>query len=169
MTTLLVMRHAKSDWSTGLADHERPLNPRGQMAAARMAEWLVESGYCPDHILSSSAQRTQQTIAAVRAQCDVDDDSVDVDDDLYLASAKTRLDATALAGVRANPELLLLCGHNPGFDVLVDTLSDGAAPLSASGKLMATAAVAVFDVADWAQLGPESCTFVEIARPRELD
>jgi len=168
MTTLLVMRHAKSDWSTGHRDHDRPLNPRGEAAAVRMAQWLAESSYCPDHILTSSALRTRQTVAAVVAACDIDGDSVDVDAELYLASAQTWLVAASDTGVRAAPEHLMLCGHNPGFDALVDHLSDGAAPLSASGKLMTTAAVAVFEVADWAQLGSDTCTFVELVRPQEL-
>ncbi len=169
MTTLLVMRHAKSDWSTGLPDHERPLNPRGEDAADRMAQWLAESGYCPDHILTSSAERTQQTVAAVQRHCTVTDDDIEVDGDLYLASANAWLRAATDAGVHTGAEYLLLCGHNPGFDVLVDALSGGAAPLSASGKLMATAAVAVFDVTDWATLSPDTVTFVEVVRPRELD
>jgi phosphohistidine phosphatase len=29
MKRLLVMRHAKSDWTTAASDHSRPLNPRG--------------------------------------------------------------------------------------------------------------------------------------------
>ena len=114
MTTLLVMRHAKSDWSTGLPDHERPLNPRGEDAADRMAQWLAESGYCPDHILTSSAERTQQTVAAVQRHCTVTDDDIEVDGDLYLASANAWLRAATDAGVHTGAEYLLLCGHNPG-------------------------------------------------------
>ena len=169
MTTLLVMRHAKSDWSTSLPDHDRPLNARGQGAAAAMTEWLAESGYCPDYILTSSARRTQQTVQTVRHACSIGDDDIEADSDLYLASASTWLRMAADAGERSAAETLLLCGHNPGFDVLVDSLSHGAAPLSASAKLMVTAAIAVFDVDDdWATLSPHTVTFVEIVRPREL-
>ena len=168
MTLLLVMRHAKSDWSTGHSDHERPLNPRGEQAADTMAQWLADSGYCPDHIITSSARRTQQTVAAVRRLCALDDDSIDVDGDLYLASAHTWLTTANQTGHHLDAECLLLCGHNRGFDVLVDDLSNGAAPLSASGKLMATAAVAVFEVPDWASFSSQTATFVEIVRPREL-
>jgi len=163
------MRHAKSDWTTGLSDHERPLNARGERSAPAMAQWLVDSGYVPDLLLVSSARRTQQTAAAVSVASGLEADAVAVTDDLYLASATTWLDAASTIGVERQPECLLLCGHNPGFDGLVDYLSNGRAPESSSGKLMATATAAIFDVADWADLSPATCTFVEIMRPRELD
>ncbi|MDD9893339.1 MAG: histidine phosphatase family protein, partial [Gammaproteobacteria bacterium] len=45
MKTLTLMRHAKSDWNhPGLADHERPLNKRGQAAAPEMAKRLAARG-----------------------------------------------------------------------------------------------------------------------------
>ena len=51
---LILMRHAKSDWSdSSLSDHDRPLNSRGQRDAPRMANWLAESDWIPDVVLSS--------------------------------------------------------------------------------------------------------------------
>ena len=169
MTQLLVMRHAKSDWSTGLADHDRPLSTRGRRNAPEMACWLAESGYCPDRILTSSARRTQETVAAVIDECDVAQDCVVVDSDLYLASGGTWIDAIHEFATGVTPERLLICGHNPGLDALVDHLSDGRAQANDDAKLMTTAAIAVFDVVDWDSLTPDSCEFVELMRPRELD
>ena len=34
------MRHAKSDYPDGVADHERPLAPRGDREAALAGDWL---------------------------------------------------------------------------------------------------------------------------------
>ena len=34
--TLLIVRHAKSDWEAGAPDHERPLNARGRREAPEL-------------------------------------------------------------------------------------------------------------------------------------
>ena len=42
MKTILLLRHAKSAWGQpGLADHDRPLNKRGERAAEAMADHIV--------------------------------------------------------------------------------------------------------------------------------
>ena len=38
--TLLLLRHAKSDWPPGVPDHERPLAPRGEREAKLAGNWL---------------------------------------------------------------------------------------------------------------------------------
>ena len=65
MNELLVMRHAKSDWTAGHADFDRPLNDRGIRAADRMAGWLLDEQLCPDHVISSPAARARATAMAV--------------------------------------------------------------------------------------------------------
>uniref|UniRef100_UPI0035189862 SixA phosphatase family protein n=1 Tax=Nioella sp. TaxID=1912091 RepID=UPI0035189862 len=66
MKRLILMRHAKSDWSLGQPDAARPLNARGQRSAEAMGDWLREKGYLPDQILCSSAQRTRETLDLLR-------------------------------------------------------------------------------------------------------
>ena len=45
MKRLILMRHAKSDWShPGRSDHDRPLNRRGVKAAPAMGAWLIARG-----------------------------------------------------------------------------------------------------------------------------
>jgi phosphohistidine phosphatase len=50
MKTLYVLRHAKSDWSEPVADHDRPLNRRGKRArtiiATHVAGWHVDLAVC---------------------------------------------------------------------------------------------------------------------------
>ena len=63
MNRLLLLRHAKSSWDDpSLADHERPLAPRGHRAAESMAEHLRSSVPHPDLVLCSSALRTRETL-----------------------------------------------------------------------------------------------------------
>ena len=37
---LLILRHGKSDWSTGLEDFHRPLIGRGRKGARKMGAWI---------------------------------------------------------------------------------------------------------------------------------
>lgn len=165
MNELLVMRHAKSDWSAGLADFDRPLNDRGSRAADRMAEWLLDEQLCPDRVISSPAARTRATAMAVVSSCNTDRRLVEFEPQGYLADAYTWLQL--LASQPAGR--VLICGHNPGLDDLVDHLAASPAPLSDSGKLMTTAAIAHFRFATpWDELTLGSCELVQLVRPREL-
>lgn len=166
MSELLIMRHAKSDWSTGLDDFARPLSARGHRNAQRMAEWLEETDRQPDSILTSAADRASTTATYVAEQF-VPAPTFTELSDLYLASAATWLEH--LRGQSA--QRLLICGHNPGLDDLVEYLAgDGVLELfNEDGKLMTTAAIAVFDVEDWTVIAPETTTLVELVRPREFD
>ena len=47
-TTLIVMRHAKSDWSTMAPDHERPLNTRGHRDAVAAGACLLYTSDAAD-------------------------------------------------------------------------------------------------------------------------
>ena len=87
MKTLLIMRHAKSDYPTGIAsDFERPLNKRGLKDVPRMAHLVRAFGPVPDVVLSSPAVRAKQTAAAMAADLGP---AVEVrfDESLYLAPA----------------------------------------------------------------------------------
>ena len=60
MKRLVLLRHAKSAWNNpALADHDRPLNPRGRAAALAMARAVTE--LAPDLVLCSDAARTRET------------------------------------------------------------------------------------------------------------
>lgn len=160
------MRHAKSAWDTGESDFNRPLNDRGERAAARMAEWLAENDLAPDRIVSSAAVRTHDTALAVMYACGVDRAMVDFEHELYLASAGAWFDVVK----KQTCARLLICGHNPGLDDLVDALSADDPPLSTNGKLMTTAAVAhlSFDT-HWSDISVRSGNLLSLTRPRELD
>jgi len=55
MRRLMLLRHAKSDWaSPGLRDHDRPLNPRGREAAAKMGTYMVRHALVPDLIVGGA-------------------------------------------------------------------------------------------------------------------
>ena len=163
MNELLVMRHAKSDWSIGTSDFERPLNSRGERAADEMAAWILDEQLCPDIIISSPAARTRSTATAVAVACGGDPAAIQFDPDLYLAGAFAWMQVLT----RQTAARVLICGHNPGLDDLVENLAGSTLTLAPSGKLMTTAAIAHFRVpSDWSTLDDGGGELVQLVRPR---
>ncbi len=61
MKTLLLLRHAKASRDDPeLADHDRPLKPRGKEDAKRLGRQLREAGLVPTLIVSSTALRRER-------------------------------------------------------------------------------------------------------------
>ena len=121
MKTLLVLRHAKSSWDNpALGDHERPLNKRGRRDAPRMGELVRQYGLIPDVILSSDAVRARLTAEAVAATARYAGDIL-LDPQLYMASPADIL--SLLPTVRENAETVMIVGHNPGLEQLVEQLT----------------------------------------------
>ena len=62
MKTLILVRHAKSDWSSeGLSDFDRPLNERGKRDAPVMAKRLLDKNIPVDLFVASPAKRAAKT------------------------------------------------------------------------------------------------------------
>lgn len=177
MKTLLLMRHAKSSWKfPELSDHDRPLNKRGQRDAPMMGHLLVERELIPQRILSSSAVRARQTAEAVvdavasdEAQADSTGSAgnhfngdVVYQDRLYMAEAEDYL-----AVLREQPdeiERLMVIGHNPGLETLLQMLS---------GRIesLPTAVIAhiALPAAHWSEISSDTTgEMVDLWRPKEL-
>jgi phosphohistidine phosphatase len=121
---LLLMRHAKSSWQdASVADHDRPLAPRGLKDAPDMAARIARRGRTPELILSSSARRALQTARVLADVLSLSPDRLHVVADLYLASANEML---AVIRARTDRTLsLAVVGHNPGItDLVNDLLTD---------------------------------------------
>jgi phosphohistidine phosphatase len=160
--TLLVLRHAKSSWSEPARDdHERPLNPRGRRDAPRMGELVREYGLIPDLVISSDAVRARETAEAMAEAAGYPGEIL-LDPSLYLASP-----ADILARLRAVPEnagTVLIVGHNPGLEQLVEHLTG-------IGQDMPTAALAqiALPIDRWHDLDSSTPgTLVDTWRPKEL-
>ena len=115
MRQLILLRHAKSSWDDPkLADHARPLNRRGHVAAGAMRTAMEGLGLAPDLILVSTSRRTLQTMQALEPWADTP--LVEPMDSLYLADVPALL--TALHGVAETVRSVMLVGHNPGLHEL---------------------------------------------------
>lgn len=108
MKTLLIMRHAKSDYPLGVSDHDRPLNRRGRLASALMGAFLEDARLVPGLAYVSSAARAQETWARMRL-----DATMEAAPSLYHASAEEAL--TAAQGAPNDVQTLLILWHQPGI------------------------------------------------------
>jgi phosphohistidine phosphatase len=121
MKTLLVMRHAKSSWDDErLADHDRPLNQRGLKASKRMGRLLRDENLVPNLIMSSSALRAMATSERVAEACGYEK-PIMKRPELYLAEPAGYVQT--LHGLEASLDRVLVMGHNPGLEQLVETLT----------------------------------------------
>jgi len=164
---LLLLRHAKSSWADdGLADHERPLAPRGRKAGKQLARWIAEHEVRPDLVVCSSAVRAQQTFALVEAA--LGDPPTSTEDRLYAASC-----ATLLARVRQLPETAssaLFVGHNPGLADLCLLLTASSERRDRVAENLPTGALAVLElpIDAWPAIETGEARLVELILPREL-
>jgi phosphohistidine phosphatase len=162
MKTLLLMRHAKSSWKhPDLPDNEPPLNKRGKKDAPAMGLWMREKKWVPQHILSSSAVRARETAECIALGSGYQE-AIDYLDRLYMAEADEYL--AALREVPDQFERVLVVGHNPGMETLLQTLS---------GKIEAlpTASLAVLSlpIDHWSELtGDTNGKIVEIGHPGDI-
>jgi len=162
MKTLLVMRHAKSDWGVASGgDHERVLARRGIKAARKVGRFLTDSGTIPDLILSSTAIRALTT-AELAAEAGEWGCEIVTRRDLYASDPERVLDLVRETG--NGVDRLLIAGHEPTWSTLVSWLIGG-------GRVrMPTAAVACLDLphGDWIDLAPATCDLRWLVTPKTL-
>ncbi|MCY4313716.1 MAG: histidine phosphatase family protein [Gammaproteobacteria bacterium] len=163
MSRLLLLRHAKSDWYSGaLNDHGRPLNERGRKDAPRIGSWIASSGYLPDQIFCSDAQRTCETLELVMGAQGWEQHHPEIaySHQLYMASARGVQDI-----IEANwteRDTLMVVGHNPTMDQLLRHYCPEARS-NQSGKLMTTATVAVIEATK-----AKNSRLLHLIRPADL-
>jgi phosphohistidine phosphatase len=164
---LVLLRHAKSDWPD-VADHERPLAKRGRRDAPVVGRWLGTSGYVPDAVVCSTAQRARETWELVsEGLTEVAPDAsppVTYEPRVYEATVLGLLMLVREFDPRWRTAVIV--GHNPGLAELTAGLasSNGAAPLK-----FPTAAVAVLGLqGEWADAAPGEGRLLAFTIPAEL-
>lgn len=163
---LILLRHAKSDWYSGVpGDFDRPLAARGRKDAPRVGKWMKKNGIVPELILCSPAVRTRETLAAVNSRLGAG--NVVYEDAIYGASLGDLLGLVEEYGPGCGN--LMITGHNPGMDELLCFLCGTKPPLTETGKLMTTAAVAVLGFAGAGAMSKAAAgELLHLVRPGEL-
>jgi len=164
---LVLLRHAKSAYPSGVPDQRRPLSERGErdaVAAGLAARKLVPD---PALVLVSSATRAQQTWS-LAAQAWTHPPRHLTEPRIYEATTDDLL--LLIREVDAKVGSLILVGHNPGFEELAFALaaddSDEAAMEAMSVKFP-TCALAVFQVErEWPHMVHRSAQLTSFEAPR---
>lgn len=165
--TLILMRHAKSDWpEDGRRDFDRPLARRGEKDAPRMGKWLRKHGLVPDKVVSSPAVRARDTAECVAGKLHIPARRIVHDERIYEGSLRQLQEVVVAHG--ADSATLLVVGHNPGLEELLSYIALEPPPRDGRGKLLTTAAVAVLEFDDAIRAGKRSGRLRELVRPRDL-
>ncbi len=162
--TLVLMRHAKSDYPDGVSDHRRPLAPRGEREAELAGDWLRANLPAVDAVLCSSATRTRQTLERTGITA-----PTTFSDRLYEASPGIVIDE--VNALTDDVATLLVVGHEPVMSSLALGLADEATANSDAAQRISakypTSAIAVLRVgAPWTELQLGSAELVDFHIPR---
>ena len=164
---LMILRHGKSSWDTGLPDFDRPLKDRGKRAAQRIGNWILQNNLLPELIISSPATRALETARKCCKVMGIPGKSIQQDRRIYEAS-----DETLLKVLREIPEhynRVMIVGHNPGLEELLEGLVGDSILRDGDGKLLPTATLARLQISEpWTQLSWASAHLIAIQRPRPL-
>ena len=162
MKSLLILRHAKSSWKhPELTDHDRPLNKRGKRDASRMGEILRSEHLIPEAIISSTAVRAHATAEAV-AKASGYKGKIALNRSLYAAGPEAYL--KVLHGLSNDSVRVLVVGHNPGLEELLENFTDEA-------QIMSTCTLAhvKFSMDSWLELDYKTKgELAGIWQPRDL-
>lgn len=163
MKTLILMRHGKSSWKhLELSDHDRPLKKRGKRDAPRMGELLKEKDLVPQRILSSTAVRARRTAEMVAEECGFEGD-IDYLRSFYHAELLEYFEV--LQELPDEVERVLVIGHNPSLEGLLQILSDEI-------EALPTAAVAQIElkIKSWSEIDDDGYgKLVNLWYPRRLE
>ncbi len=162
MKRLTLLRHAKSSWSQhGLADHDRPLNQRGQRDAPIMGRRLITHGVRPSLIMTSTAKRARQTAELVAREIGYPIEFLQTEESLYLADPATILETIELQENTFND--IVVCVHNPGITDLANRLS------SQSIDNVPTCGMVIIeaDADNWIELADSRPVFIAFDYPKK--
>jgi phosphohistidine phosphatase len=172
MKTLLLLRHAKSDWDDiSLDDHERPLNPRGLKAAPRMGQLMRDLGMIPELSLSSTAVRSRDTTTLAIDALGHDVPTEFVEKLYSFGEGEAIEEVIAAQGGDASP--LLIVAHNPAMQALAVRLCDGGdvtGPGSNAHEIphRRPRPHRLRHRTDWSELPGKTGTLVNFWRPRDI-
>ena len=123
LRTVIIFRHAKSDWDSEYShDRERPLARRGSEAARAMGRLLSAAGLVPDMVISSPAVRAAATVDLAIIAGDWPC-TRETNESLYQCGASEMLHA--LRGLPNSVERVLLAGHETSCSETVSRLIGG--------------------------------------------
>ena len=123
MKAVILVRHAEAGpKDLPMPDKDRPLTASGKNGLERLKPALLAQAIKPDHVFSSSANRTAQTAAIYAAFYDMCD-SISFHDELYHPEAQAIVNFVK----RRDDDLhtIAIVGHNPELEEAAHLLWEG--------------------------------------------
>jgi phosphohistidine phosphatase len=162
--SLVLLRHAKSAYPTGVPDHARPLAERGVREAALAGDWLRANLPAIDAVLCSTATRARETLE--RSGIDA---PVRYVDRLYGATAGTVIEE--INHVSDDVSTLLVVGHEPTLSevaiILAGADDSDTVVLERISEKYPTSSIAVLRIdGGWEHVEPGSAALVDFHVPR---
>jgi phosphohistidine phosphatase len=156
--TLILLRHAKSDWSGDEADIDRPLGKRGRRQAPEAGQWLAAHVERIDLAVVSTAERARATWDLASAEL-AEPPEIRHDPGVYAASVDALL--SIVRGLGEEFGTVVLVGHNPGLEDLAEALAG-------DWVSMPTSALAVIELdGAWRDAGRTLGVLLAAGRPPE--
>jgi phosphohistidine phosphatase len=165
---LWLLRHAKSSWDQpDLADHDRPLAPRGERDAERMAAFIEGTYIRPALVLSSSGLRARQTLGRVLPSLG---ETLELRVEPALYSFDPSVLLSRLRSVLDDVPSVLLVGHNPALQELALTLAEDGDALATVAKKFPTCGLAEIELhlGSWRDVAPATGTLMRVTVPTDL-
>lgn len=122
MKTVLVIRHAKSSWESGvISDFDRPLNERGKRDAPKMAQRLLGRAMAIDLFVSSPAKRARSTARIFVEEYGLNKEELRLEPELYHPSIPVFYGL--IARLDQQYSSVAIFSHNPGITDFVNSLA----------------------------------------------
>jgi phosphohistidine phosphatase len=149
MKRIIIVRHAKSDWTDGsIRDFDRPLNERGVLSAPAVGREIKSKALVPDLIISSPALRAKMTALAV-AESSGYNQSIIWNESFYFGYTGEIMHT--LKGLQETVQSVMIFGHNPTWSSLAELLTGKFIELSTAD------AVVLEYIGFWKDLKNKSC------------
>jgi len=163
MKRLLLVRHAKSDWSDeSLEDFDRPLNKRGKHDAPLMAKFLADQKLIPTYLYSSPANRAYTTARLFADELGLAENDIALEKTLYEASTEQLL--RAIQRLPDGHDTAAIFSHNPTLSYTVSHFSGrhvGNVPTCGIGYIIST-------VDQWKDVNAESAQLHALWIPKAV-
>jgi phosphohistidine phosphatase len=123
MKSLILIRHAKSSWTSDvLNDFDRPLNERGKREAPEMASKLIKNKIEIDSFVSSPAKRAKKTAKLFIKEFGKDENEIVFIPELYHAGTNTF--SKVISELNNDCDVVAIFSHNPGITEFANMLTE---------------------------------------------
>ncbi|MDD3303205.1 MAG: histidine phosphatase family protein [Candidatus Gracilibacteria bacterium] len=167
MKTLILIRHAKSDWDNrDIIDFERVLSKRGIKEIEFVGKILKKLDLKTDLILCSSAIRTRETLEGIWQEIDANNKKIEYVKGVYDNHMALNMDyyLELLGNIDDKNDTVAMVGHNTFITNLLRQIT-GNEYIS-----METLGIAIinFDINNWRNISKTRGTLVFFLSPKHL-